>query len=165
MKRVSLLFILFFFLSGFMTTAFAEDKADIELYGFRGNGEEEYVVTLGHPVFSRERAPLGSLIGVYMANSVHWTNLGDGSWAMIEYRMPETKEERAYMTASKVEMLMTRKMVREDELPSAIKELPPAARRTIMAFLQFYSGAFRIYLHNDSEESARFLANALNTAR
>ncbi len=140
-------------------------RARIEQYGTvttSGGAETpEFVVTLGEPLFFPERAGLATLVGVYQANAVHWVHRTDDTWVRVEYRAPLTPVDYT-SDGLRIETLQVTKPAAAAELPPLLRGLAPALLANIRSTLDFYSGALRIYLRDESEAAARRLADALN---
>lgn len=139
-------------------TARIEEQGTLSIAG--GATTATYVVMIGTPRFAPERVALASIFGVYLANARFYIRVPKKGWIVEERRLPVVED----LGESFPNNLIARTPVTESEMPSWFKDLPDGSKENIEGFIAFYSGAFRIYLADRSQESAERLARAINAS-
>lgn len=149
-------FLVLVFLAG--RPASAGDIAQIEEYGSI-NLVPTFVVVIGTPHFDSgfERSALVRMVGIYLANAKFFIRLPDGGWVVQERHLPDKEKFTA-------DDLLVQKEAVDEDMPTWFRILPQRLRDNIESFLGFYSGAFRIYLVDQSRENAEELARVINAA-
>lgn len=145
------------------------DAARIERYGrvatSTGVEVSEFVVTRGRPIFSNDRWPVATLVGLQLANAMQWIHRPDDTWVTVEYRKPVTAVDVVALRERGLGAIELRRDVAQENLPSPLNDLPSTLLANIASFLHFSSGALRIDLRDQSEAAAHRLATAINHAQ